>query len=261
MKIGFIGAGNMGGALARAAALGENEVYIYDKDGEKATRVATSIGATASTDARELASVCDCIMLGVKPNILPSVVEEIGGALGGGVLVSMAAGVSIEKIQELLKNSEYPIIRIMPNTPVAVGMGTVLCCANVVGSGRLEEFKEAFREAGELFDVEEGLIDAGTAVSGCGPAFVYMFIDAMAKGGEACGLTREAALAYACQTVAGAAKMLASDGRSPDELRDAVCSPGGSTIEGVKSLQNDGFYKVVADAVGASYRRTVELGK
>ena len=260
MKIGFIGAGNMGGALARAAALGKNEVYIYDKDGEKATRVATSIGATASSNSRDLASECDCIMLGVKPNILPLVVEEIGDALGGGVLVSMAAGVSIEKIKRLI-GGEYPIIRIMPNTPVAVGMGTVLCCANESGMGRLEDFKTAFREAGSLFDVDEELIDAGTAVSGCGPAFVYMFIDAMARGGEACGLSRENALAYACQTVAGAARMLATDGRGPTELCDAVCSPGGSTIEGVKSLQNDGFDSIVAKAVGASYKRTVELGK
>lgn len=260
MKIGFIGAGNMGGALARAAARGGNAVCLYDKDAGKAQALAQAIGATVTASAPELAESCEIVMLGVKPNILPAVAEEIKTAAKRCVIVSMAAGVSIAKIEGML-GEECPIIRIMPNTPVAVGRGTVLCCANAAASKWVGEFKNAFREAGGIFDIDEKMIDAGTAVSGCGPAFVYMFIDAIAKGGEACGLARADALAYACSTVEGAAKMLACDGRTPDELRDAVCSPGGSTIEGVRSLQNDGFHKVVGDAVGASYRRTVELGK
>lgn len=262
MKIGFIGAGNMGSALVRAAVeCPAVKVYIYDKDEAKARAVADSLHATAVAAPREIASECDFVFLAVKPNIIPEAISELGGSLRPeAVLVSMAAGVQIRDIEAKLPDT--PIIRIMPNTPCAVSAGMVLWCAN----RRLTEEREcaflfAMGASGRFAKIDEADIDAGTAVSGCGPAFVYMFIDALARGGAEAGLDPARSLELACQTVAGAAKMAAESGRTPEELRIAVCSPGGSTIEGVKALMGADFDKVVRSAVAASYKRTCELGK
>jgi len=259
MKIGFIGAGNMGSALARAAAKGENEVLIYDKDIEKAAAVARELGAMSA----ELDSVCECevVFLGVKPNILASVAEEISGKLNSRpTLVSMAAGVTLDKLGILFP--EMPIIRIMPNTPCAVGCGMVVWCKNALADEEVaNKLFDAMTDAGEFLKIDEEKIDAATAVSGCGPAFVYMFIDGLIKGGIAAGLSENEARMLAARTAIGAGEMIIERPESPEALRIAVCSPGGSTIEGVKSLFADDFEASVQRAVAASYRRTQELGK
>ena len=261
MRIGFIGAGNMGSALARAASRCKScEVYIYDKDTDKARTVAKELSAEYKC-ATEIASECDYIFLGVKPNIIPTAIDEIKDSLNtDAVIVSMAAGVKIADIQAALPTS--PIIRIMPNTPCAVGMGMILWCKNErVSDSAADGFLSAMDAAGKLLSLDESLIDAGTAVSGCGPAFVYMFIDAMARGGAEAGLAYEDALTLAASTAMGAAKMIETSGKSPEDLRIAVCSPGGSTIEGVKSLFADELESKVKAAIAASYKRTKELGK
>ena len=260
MKIGFIGSGNMGSALARAAVNGENDVLIYDKDKEKAVCVAKKLGANYG-DSETLCNECEVIFLGVKPNILPTVSEEISKMLNKScVLVSMAAGVTLERLGELFP--EMPIIRIMPNTPCAVGEGMTVWCKNgLVSDEFAEEFIEAMCEAGTFLKIDEEKIDAATAVSGCGPAFVYMFIDGLIKGGIAAGLSQKEARELAAHTVIGAGEMILDRAETPEELRIAVCSPGGSTIEGVKSLFADDFEEVIARAVAASFKRTRELGK
>ena len=262
--VGFIGVGNMGGALARAVckAIAPEAVYLADFLPEKAMALAKECGCTVA-DNYTVVKECDYIFLGVKPQMLPALLEDIGEALRENpraVLISMAAGVTTAAIEKVV--GRVPIIRIMPNTPVSVGEGVILYALNgAVTVSEEENFKVLLTCAGALDKLPEDLIDAGCAVSGCGPAFVYMFIEALANGGEQAGLTREKALAYAAQTVRGAAELLIDSGATPTELRDAVCSPAGSTIEGVKSLEKNGFYTVVEGAVQASYQRTKELGK
>lgn len=260
MKIGFIGAGNMGSALAKAAAHNA-EIYIYDIDESKAATLAKSISGKLST-VSEMASLCDYLFIAVKPNFVKTVAEEITSSSPSDALtiVSMAAGVSLASLSEMMPS--LPIIRIMPNTPVAVGKGVVLTTGNaLVKEEKLLEFKSVMAKAGDIEIIDESLIDAGTALSGCSPAFVYMFIDALAEGASEAGLSKSDALKYAAKTLIGASCLLLESEKSPEELREAVCSKGGSTIEGVKSLFADGFPEKVKAAVLASYRRTLELGK
>ena len=261
MKIGFIGAGNMGSALAKAAAKSA-EIYVYDIDNEKAEALAKNIEGKLST-VSEMAAVCDYLFIAVKPNFVKDVMSNIAASQikCGLTLVSMAAGVSLNSL-DAMTNKDIPVIRIMPNTPVAVGKGVVLTAGNaLVTEEKLLEFKSVMASAGDIEIIDEALIDAGTALSGCSPAFVYMFIDALASGAADAGLEKKDALKYAAKTLIGAATLLLESEKTPDELREAVCSKGGSTIEGVKSLFADGFPETVKRAVMASYKRTLELGK
>lgn len=262
MKLGFIGAGNMGSALARAAVKSGEAVLVYDKDAAKSEAVASDIGARVST-LKEIAESCDYIFLGVKPNVIKSVCLEVKELIGNNspILVTMAAGVAISAV-ESSSPSGIGIIRIMPNTPASIGKGMILWCKNGEVSDRaVEGFTRIMKTAGVLDEIPERLIDAASAVSGCGPAFVFMFIEALADGGVRCGLPRDKALLYAQQTLIGAAELLKSTGRHPEELKDAVCSPGGSTIAGVSALEAGAFRSTAINAVVSAYERTLELGK
>ncbi len=254
----------MGGTLAKAAAKTEHSVYLSDYDQNKLNTVAKELNATASTN-EEIVTTCDLIFLGVKPQALASVLEPLKGALKNRkehfVLVSMAAGVTLQTVCELLCG-DYPVIRIMPNTPAAVESGMILYCKNeLVSDGDVSIFLDSMRLAGVCDFIDESLFDAATAVSGCGPAFCYMFIEALADGGVKAGLSKETALKLAAQTVLGSGKMVRDTGVDPETLKVNVCSPGGSTIEGVKSLDADDLNGIVQKAVNASFRRTQELGK
>ncbi len=265
-KFGFIGAGNMGGALSQAVIkqIGGEKVYISCLTADETAQKAKALGCNAS-DNQAIASDCDYIFLGVKPQMMEEMLSEISNTLktrnGKFVLVSMAAGLSIDKISTFA-GGNYPIIRIMPNTPVAVGNGMILACKNeLVSDEQFADFKTAMAKSGKIDDLDEKLIDAGSAVSGCGPAFVYMFIEALADGGVECGLPRAKALEYAAQTVLGSADMVIKSSRHPEELKDAVCSPAGSTIMGVHALEQNGFRAAAIEAVRAAFDRTKELGK
>ena len=260
ITVGFIGTGNMGSALARAARKADGvSVYLYDKDEAKARALAEELGcAMAGLDG-----ILDCkvIFLAVKPNIVKEVLESIRAKLRPtSVLVSMAAGVSLSQISLVL--GKAPVIRIMPNTPAACGAGMMLYTKNdTVTDGMLEAFKSVMAHSGELDELPENLIDAASALSGCGPAFVYMFIEALADGAVACGLPRDKALAYAIETVKGSAEMVKATGEHPEALKDKVCSPGGSTIAGVHELEVGAFRAIAENAVIAAYKKTLSLGK
>ena len=261
MNIGFIGCGNMGGALARAVArVSYARIYLFDKDTERSIALAKEIDAKPSelSDLKE----CDYIFLGVKPNIVRGVLSELKELLDEDtVLISMCAGVKLESLTEAI-GKNHPIIRIMPNTPVAYGEGMILYTATPdVGEVRLDKFLDFMKYAGTLDKIPEALIDAGSALSGCGPAFVYMFIEALADGAVAAGLPRDKAMQYAAKTALGAATVVLESGKHPGELKDAVCSPGGSTIEGVLALEAGGMRGVVSDAVLSAYEKTKKLGK
>lgn len=260
MKYGFIGCGNMGGALAAAAAksVGGGQIYLADADLQKAQALAQTIGATVADNAT-IAKECDYIVLGVKPQGMAGLLADF--PIGeNAVLVSMAAGLSTETLSKML-GRKAAWIRMMPNTPVAVGEGRILYTVKDADAQAEEGFLNLFKAAGKLYKMQEQLIDAGTALSGCGPAFVYLFIEALAEAGIACGVPGEIAVELAEGTVLGAAKLAVESKRDPADLRRAVCSPGGSTIEGVKSLEADGLRAMVKEAVEKSYIRTKELGK
>ena len=260
MNIGFIGCGNMGGALARAISRNKNvKVYISDNNRPLAETFAKEIGGEVVDNIRA-ASLSDILFIGVKPAYVSSVAKEIFTALGEEtVIVSMAAGVCTGRLKEDF--GERKIIRIMPNTPVKVGMGMTTWCATKQVDARDEEnFLEIMKPTGRVDKLPESLIDAACAVAGCGPAFVYMFIEALADGAVRCGLPREKALLYAAETVKGAAETVLATGEHPEALKDAVCSPGGSTIEGVAALEEGGFRAAAMDAVDKAFEKTKKLG-
>ena len=260
MKYGFIGCGNMGGALARALTKTTKDVIIADPSAY-AEELAAQMDCEYGTN--DEAARCDRVFLAVKPNILGNVLSSLRPILKihKPLLISMAAGVAIEQI-EAWAGMELPIIRIMPNTPAAVGKGMITYCTNdLVDDEAVEDFLTDMCMAGHFDRLDEKLMEAVTAVTGCGPAYMYMMIEAMADGGVACGLPRAKAQLYAAMTMAGAAEMVMKSGMHPGALKDAVCSPGGSTIAGVRALEQHGFRGAVMDCVDAAYRKSQELGK
>jgi pyrroline-5-carboxylate reductase len=265
IKVGFIGCGNMGGALAVAVSEAQNtEILLADTFKEKAEELSQKTAGTVTT-TENIAKTAKYIFLGVKPQMMADLMEEIAPILKERhdrfILVTMAAGIKIAKFNDML-NAKMPIIRIMPNTPVMVGEGMILYSpCKAITDEEIAEFNEILKFSGKLDRLPEELIDAGCVVSGCGPAFVYMFAESMAKAGAEFGLENEKAIEYAAQTLLGAAKLMLQSGKTPETLRQEVCSPKGSTIEGVVSLQNSDFDKNVNVALNASFKRTKELGK
>lgn len=264
MTFGFIGTGNMGGALARAARrrLEGGQLLLANRTEAKAAALAKELGASLSNN-RTIAGSADYMFLGVKPQMMGDLLAEIGPELSARrnrfVLVSMAAGLTIADIQAMAGGT-YPVLRIMPNTPCSIGEGMVLYTR---GPGVTEEeeqtFLEAMAGAGRFAPVPEKLMDAGSAVAGCGPAFVDLFVEALADGGVACGLPRAAAVEFAAQMVLGSARLILESGKHPGELKDAVCSPGGTTIQGVRKLEEAGFRGAVMDAVIAAWEKNGNL--
>ena len=261
MKYGFIGCGNMGGAIAKALAKTTTDFAITDRSG-KAIALAAEIPC-GYFSAEEIASRCERIFLGVKPHMMQGVLEPLREILAEKkpLLITMAAGLTMERIEDFA-GCRLPIIRIMPNTPVAIGKGVIqYCCNDLVSRELRKDFLRDLAPAGLLDPLEERLIDAGSAISGSGPAYVYLFIEALADGAVACGIPRAKALEYAAATVIGAGEMVLATGQHPGALKDAVCSPGGSTIAGVRALENHGLRAAAMEAVIATCNRNKELGK
>lgn len=263
---GFIGTGNMGSALARAASKGMpgDSIWLTNKTQSKADLLAAELGCRAA-DKAQVAAVCGYLFLGVKPQMMAGMLAEIAPILAGRtdrfVLVTMAAGMTMADIRRLT-GGEYPVIRIMPNTPVSIGQGVILYDHTPdVTEDELGDFCRGLSHAGLLDPLPEHLIDAGSAISGCGPAFADLFLEALADGGVANGLPRAKALAYAAQMLLGSAALQLETNSHPGQLKDAVCSPGGSTIAGVRALEQRAFRAAVIEAVDAAVQRTKELGK
>lgn len=265
-RLGFLGVGSMGGALARAARRGlpgEN-ICLSNRTAAKAEALARELGCEAGSSAG-VSAWADFLLLGVKPQMMEDLLEDIRPALEKRerpcVLVTMAAGLTIARIRELA-GVDLPILRIMPNTPASIGEGMILyACGGDVAKTDEQAFLEALSGAGRFARVEERLIDAGSAVSGCGPAFADLFLEALADGGVACGLPRALALELAAQMLAGSAKLVLESGAHPGVLKDAVCSPAGSTIQGVRALERGRFRGTVMEAVISAFEKNQELGK
>ena len=261
--IGFIGCGNMGAALARAVRVSgpEVELFFANRSPQKAEALARELVGQVQTN-EWVAQNCSLIFLGVKPQMMGEVLSALRPAFAARkdrfVLLTMAAGLTTRTIREMA-GVDCPVARIMPNTPCAIGAGVVqLCCLDLT-DGEKEELNLLLSGAGLVDELDEGLIDAACAVSGCGPAFAYLFLEGLARGGVECGLSEEKALLYAAKMLEGAARLAAQGGKAPADLRQAVCSPGGATIQGVNLLERENFPETVANAVKASYQRTLEL--
>ena len=261
MTYGFLGCGNMGGAIAARLSQSTKEITVSDRSG-KAKALAAELGI-AYSDNIGVATNCDCIFLAVKPQMLQEVLTPLKPmlALRRPLLVSMCAGLELAKVQELA-GCALPIIRIMPNTPTRVGLGVIPYCRNeLVRDRMLAEWIVDMQPCGTLDPLEERLMDAASALSGSGPAYFYMMLDALADGAAACGMPKAKALDYAARTMAGAAQMYIETKQHPAALKDAVCSPGGSTLAGVQELDRAGFRCAAADCVIAAYRKNKDLGK
>ena len=266
MKYGFLGCGNMGSALASAVveAVGGANVALSGRTAEKVQRSAKALGASASSN-EAIAQSATFIFLGVKPQMMAGLLSDIAPILQSRtdrfVLVSMAAGLTMERICEMTGGA-YPVIRIMPNTAVSVGEGIVLYTANdLVTEGEAAEAVDAMHCCGLLDPIIESQMDAGSALAGCGGAFCDLFMEALADGAVAAGLPRAKAQQYAAQVLCGAGKLLSSSGKHPGLLKDEVCSPGGSTIQGVRALERGGFRAAAMEAVIAACEKNKELGK
>ena len=262
---GFIGTGNMGGALARAARkrLSGGEILLANRSAAKAEALAQELDCRA-VDNAAVAAGADYIFLGVKPYMVAGLMEKIGPVLAARkdrfVLASMAAGLDARRIQEMAGGA-YPVICLMPNTPVAVGAGVVQYYGVDATEEELSDFQNLLSAAGMIDRVDPERLNAASAVSGCGPAFCAMFIEALADGGVACGLPRDKALAYAAKMAEGTARLMLENHAHPGQLKDGVCSPGGTTIQGVRTLEDRGFRSAVIEAVIAAYEKTIALGK
>jgi pyrroline-5-carboxylate reductase len=261
--LGFIGCGNMGGALAKAASksLQGNQIALCDFDKTKVEKYVREFGAVAAT-AQEIAREARFVVLAVKPQMMETAIAEFADVLRARTnvtVITMAAGLSMAAIRQYI-GADLPIIRIMPNTPAMLGLGMILYATEQVNQVEEKAFLDAFKAAGAFDKIPEADIDAGSVVSGCGPAFVYAFARGLVKGATEAGVAEDKAFAYTAQTLIGAAKMLQAYG-DPDTLIKNVCSPGGTTIEGIKTLEKANFDEITASAVTAAYKRTLELKK
>jgi len=262
-KVGFIGAGVMAQALLdgmlRAGAAEASRLYAADPSPARRSLFAERIGDHALADNLELVRACDVVVLSVKPDVVLLVADQIAGAVSAEKLViSIAAGVSLAMLEERLGTGR--VMRVMPNTTALVGAGASAYCPGPDATDDDAALAETMLDAvGVCVRVEEKLMDAVTGLSGSGPAYVYVAIEALSDGGVRMGLPRSIATRLAAQTVMGAAKMVLETGRHPGELKDQVTTPGGTTIEGLHMLEKAGVRRAFMDAVEAATERSRRL--
>lgn len=262
--IGFLGAGQMARALAagfvRTELVEANDIHAADPAQAALAGFAAAIpGCHVSVDNAAVARSAEVVILAVKPNLVPKVLKEIGEGIAGRLLVSIAAGVRLKNLQELVP-SNTRLVRVMPNTPCLVGQAASAYSLGVgatANDGLLVE--RLFSAVGTAVAVEESLLDAVTGLSGSGPAYGFLMIEALADGGVAAGLSRSMALNLAAQTLKGAAEMVLSTGEHPGVLKDRVASPGGTTIAGLAALEQGAVRYALIAAVKAAAERSKQL--
>lgn len=259
--IGFIGGGNMAEALIRGMVEeGKKDIIVSEPREERRSFLEKRYGVSTTPDNIEAVKASEVVVLAVKPQQMAEVLGEIAPAVTGEhTIVSIAAGITLGFIQDRLKSNR--VIRAMPNMGAQVGEGmTALSLCECFGGKGVDTAKEIFMASGRVLMLPEKYIDAVTALSGSGPAFVALFIGAMAEAGERAGLTHDDALSLAVQTAVGTAKLL-DEGLEPRKLIEKVRSPGGTTAEGLKVFEDKGLEGIVLEALEAARRRAKELSK
>ncbi len=264
-KLGFLGAGNMAGALIKGLCHGNvlppASIVASDVKAERLEQLRTAHGIRTTTDNHALVRECDVIVLSVKPQVIDKVLGEVGADVRKDQLViSVAAGVPIEAIEMRLPPGSH-VVRSMPNTPATVQAGATA----VAGGGHATEAdlrlaRQLFEAVGRVVTLDEAQLDAVTGLSGSGPAYIMLIIEALADGGVKVGLHRDTALLLAAQTVLGSARLLLETGEHPGRLKDMVTSPGGTAIAGLHTLESGALRKTLIDAVEVATRRAAELG-
>lgn len=265
MKIAMIGFGHMGSAIIAggisAGAFLSGDVTVSDRFEANLNNAAT-LGVGTTQDNKKAADSADIVILAVKPNNLAEVAEDIRGAVSeSAVIVSICAGKRLETMAELF-GAAAKSVRVMPNTPALVGEGMTALCPNAnVTDGELSAVKRIFESFGKAEVLPEELFDCVTAVSGSGPAYVYAFIGALQKYAQEAGMSAEAAKVFAAQTTLGAAKMALLSDESPETLKEKICTPGGTTVEAVKVLDERGFEETIIDAAKACAEKSNKLSR
>ena len=264
-KLAVIGAGAIGAALAKgviaAGLFKPQDVTMTDIDRDKLKECAASLGVKITTDNAAAVRDADVILLAVKPNITPLALSQICGSLkGGGLVVSVAAGIKLQVIESRLPEGSA-VIRAMPNTPCMVGAGaTAFCLGKNCTQKHAAMGAKLFDAVGLSLEVQEKMMDAVTGLSGSGPAYIYIMVEALADAGVRVGLARDVAMKLSAQTVMGAARMVLESDQHPGDLKDHVTSPGGTAIAGIDALEKAGFRSAVIEAVKAATKRSEELG-
>jgi pyrroline-5-carboxylate reductase len=265
-KIAFLGGGNMAEALIKgilaAGTVRAGQLSATDISGDRLEYLKKTYGIIVQKSNKDAVSGADVVLLCVKPQVMDKLLEEIAPATGSGKLViSIAAGITLARIEKALTAGPR-VVRVMPNTPALVLAGAAaLAGGKNATSDDLAVAQSIFNSVGRAVVVEEKLMDAVTGLSGSGPAYVFMIIDALSDAGVKAGLPRQLALELAAQTVYGSAKMVIETGEHPGKLRDMVTSPGGTTIEGLHALEKGKLRATLMNAVEAATARSKELGK
>ncbi len=252
MKLGFIGLGNMAGTICQGVIesgfIKGEDVCGFDINQDKLTQMEKDYGMCVCTSERDLVEHSDYVLMGVKPIVIESVLDKVKDLLDDKTIISIVAGYSHEKYETLIPGTHH--LTIMPNTPAKVFEGVTLFeRENTLTQEEFDFAYQMFESIGEVYVIDNKQMIAGGALSGCGPAFVYMFIEALADGAVLNGLPRDLAYKLASQTVLGSAKMVQETKAHPGLLKDQVCSPGGITIKGVKALEENGFRNAVIEAI------------
>ncbi len=262
-KIACIGTGAMGGAIMKAIckAFDPANIKVTDKNSEMGKKFAEENGCIFVASNKEALKDSKYVLLAVKPQFLGDVFAEIATSITHDqVIISMAAGVKISKLEEMAPKARF--VRMMPNVCAQITEAmTAITYKENINNDEASDVKEILSSAGKVEIVPEKLMDCVTAVSGSGPAFVFMFIEAMADAAVRCGMPRSQAYTYAAQTVYGSAGMVLETKKHPAELKDMVCSPAGTTIEGVAALERNGFRNAIIDAVTSACDKSISLGK
>lgn len=264
-RIALIGAGNMGevllGALLRKCSVDPERLIVSDINSELLERFSSYYSVSTTTSNVEAAAGADLVLLAVKPQIMEPVLKELAATPPEGLVLSIAAGVSLETIEGIL-GPDSRVIRVMPNTPSLVGEGAAaLAPGKNVTDEDVDLGRMIFDALGLTVLIDESLMDAVTGLSGSGPAYCFIIIEALTDAGVKMGLPRDTALKLAAQTMLGAGTLCLHDGRTPSQLKDMVTSPGGTTINGIKALEKGRLRATLMDAVEASALRSRELGK
>ncbi len=266
MKIGFIGIGNMGGAILKGFlnnGIESKKIYIYDLNIKKCQNLKDIYNINICRSLEDLIKQIDLLIFAVKPDVILNLVSDVKNLikLYKPIIVSIAAGTTIDSIYNVIDSEDISIVRIMPNINAEINLSTSAYCYKNIDDKNIAKVVSLFENIGSMYFMPETKFNIFTAIAGCSPAYVYLFLDSLAKGAQKMGLNKKEALNIAIDTLIGSAKMLKQSNKHPWELIDSVCSPGGMTIEGVCTLEENNFQQTIVKSIENSVKKDLLLNK
>lgn len=266
MNIGFLGIGNMGGSILKgflSNKIDGKNIFVYDIDTLKVEEFKQKFNINVCYNYEELVKNVDYLILAVKPDIILKVVDDLKGYLSiyKPIIISIAAGISTNSIYKIINNDNIGIVRIMPNINAEISLATSAYCYINIKDEHIEQVVNLFKSIGTVFYIPEEKFSIFTAIAGCSPAYVYLFLDSIAKGAQKMGLNKKDAIQIAIDVTIGSANMLKHSGKHPWELIDNVCSPGGTTIEGICTLEENNFQQSIVKAIENTIKKDISLNK